>query len=321
VTKIAFSAGKTPRTLRPLLRVSGETLYAFVSSSPLYKDLSTSLSSGTQVANVKSLQRALKAGGYYTGGVDGEFDAATAAAYEEWQEAKGMTATGTLDITRFVWVPEGGVLSGWNVAVGDKVSAKTQLAKVVFPRPLLVEALVDQEDVGSLKVGQSARLTIDGHDGKTLKGGIVSIATKPSSSAGGSTASYMIVLKVKSLPAFARSGMTGSLSIVLARKTDVLVVPTSAVVGSGSTTLVRVLQNGAPVLRQVTAGLATSAYTEISSGLAEGEKVVTSVITSDDSGTTTGGFNRGGFPGGGAMPSGGGMPGQGMPGGQVMPVQ
>jgi peptidoglycan hydrolase-like protein with peptidoglycan-binding domain len=312
VTKITFQAGTAPRTLQALLRVSGETLYAFVSSSPLYRDLSTELSSGTQVANVKALQSALKEAGYYDGRVDGDFDSPTEAALEEWQDAKGMSATGVLDITRFVWVPEGASLSAWKVAVGDKVSSTAQLARVMFNRPLLAQALVDQEDVDSLRVGQSASLAIDGYDSKALKGEVVSVSTKPSSSAssGGSSGgvSYAVTLKVKSLPAFARRGMTGTLSVVLARRSDVLVVPSSAVVGSGSSATVRLLQDGALVYRSVTTGLVTSSLTEITGGLAEGEKVVTSVIT-DSMADTRGGMLRfeGGLPGAGgagAPPSG-----------------
>ncbi len=81
--------------------------------------------------------------------------------------------------------------------------------------------------------------------------------------------------------------MTGTLTIVLASRSNVLLVPTAAVLGSGSSPLVRVLQNGAPVYRSVTTGMATSSLTQITSGLAAGETVVTGVITSAASTTTT----------------------------------
>ena len=102
--------------------------------------------------------------------------------------------------------------------------------------------------------------------------------------------------------------MTGTLTIVLASRSNVLLVPTAAVLGSGSSPLVRVLQNGAPVYRSVTTGMATSSLTQITSGLAAGETVVTGVITSAASttpATTTGGglggLGGGGFGGGGGF--------------------
>jgi len=298
--------------------VSGKTLYAFVSPSPLYKDLSTDLDSGTQVGNVKTLQAALKKAGYYSGAIDGDFDASTESALEDWQDAKGMTASGTLDIARFVWVPKGSTLDAWSVSIGSSVKRTTALATVIFKRPLLAQVLVGQDEIDSLEVGQKAQLAIDGYDGATFTGTVATVAKQPSSSgSGGSSSGYAVTLKLRKLPAFARQGMTGTLKIVLARKTDVLVVPTTAVVGSGSSAAVRLLQNGRLVFRTVTTGLSTSSYTEITSGLVEGEKVVTSVIT-EGSGETagTGAFpGRGSFlpgggypPGGGSMPQGGGAP-------------
>lgn len=292
-----FKAGSSPRTLQPLLKVSGRTLYAFVSTSPLYKDLSTSLSSGSQSANIKALQRALRAGGFYDGAIDGDFDAATESAFEDWQADQGMSATGTLDFTRFVWVPAKGIIDEWNVAIGDRVGSATVLARVIFKRPLLAQAEVGQSDVTDLEVGQSARLTVDGHDGATLKGTVVSVSETPSADATGTLSSgapsYAVTLKVSDLPAYARAGMTGRLSIELARTSDVLVVPTSAVVEVNGSTLVRVLQNGEPILRSVSVGLSTESLTEITAGLAEGEKVVTSIVTGSD-GTDAGrGLRRG----------------------------
>ncbi len=288
-----LKAGSSPRTLQPLLKVSGRALYAFVSTSPLYKDLSASLSSGSQSANVKALQRALRARGSYDGAIDGDFNAATESAFEDWQTDQGMSVTGTLDTTRFVWVPTKGIIDEWNVAIGDRVGSATVLARVIFKRPLLARAEVGQSDVTELKAGQSARLTVDGHDGATLEGTVVSVSETPSVDASGTAPSgapsYAVTLKVSDLPAYARAGMTGTLSIELARTSGVLVVPTSAVVEIDGSTLVRVLQNGDPILRTVSVGLSTESLTEITAGLAEGEKVVTSTITSPEETDEAGG--------------------------------
>jgi hypothetical protein len=123
--------------------------------------------------------------------------------------------------------------------------------------------------------------------------------------------------------------MTGTLNIVLKQASNVLMVPTSAVSGSASTSFVRVMQDGQPVFRQVQTGMATSSFTEITSGLTAGETVVTGQYTdgADSTGSSSsqsnrpggllqggggfpgggGGFPSGGFPGGGAPPSGGGQ--------------
>jgi peptidoglycan hydrolase-like protein with peptidoglycan-binding domain len=295
--------------LQPLLTVSGTRLYAFVSGSPLYKNLSTSLSSGTQVANVKALQKALKARGYYTGSIDGTFDSSTQTALEDWQTAQNVTATGTIDTSLFLWLPKGAVISDWQVSLGSSVGSGTALASLYYPGQLEAQAQVGQADITSLKVGQKAQLTIDGHTG-TITGTITSISQQPASSssaAGGSssTVEYTVTLKLKSIPSYAREGMTGSLEVIIAQRQNVLIVPTSAVTGTTSTSYVRVLMNGQPAYRQVQTGMATASLTEITGGLAAGETVITGTVTAGTA-TTTGrsllggsGFPGGGFPGGG----------------------
>ena len=173
-----------------MLTVSGTPVYAFVSPTPLYENLSTSLTSGTQVANVKVLQRALTAAGYYGGSIDGAFGSTTQVALEDWQAAQGLTKTGSIDISKFVWVPKGAVISAWQVNLGSYVGSGATLASVSFNRPLQAQALVDQTQVNSLKTGQSAQLSLDGLSTASFTATIASISQAPasSSSAAGSRA-------------------------------------------------------------------------------------------------------------------------------------
>lgn len=318
VTGIALAAGRTPHTLEHLLTVSGTPVYAFVSSSPLYENLSTSLTVDTDTANVKALQRALTAGGYYTGTIDGDFGTSTQSALEAWQADQGLTETGSIDTSEFVWVPKGAVLSAWSVSLGSNVSAGTSLASVLFPRPLKAEALVSQADIARLKIGQRAQLTVSGTTSESFTGTAVSIASQPaSSSSSGSSSSveYTVTLAITKLPASVKSGMTGTLVITIAERSNVLLVPTSAIVGSGTSPYVRVMINGKPIYRQVTTGMATSSYTEITSGLTASELVMTGTYStssatssaSQSSNSLLTGLSGGSGQAGG-LPSGGGAP-------------
>ena len=329
VTRISLPVGARPRTLERLLTVSGKPAFAFVSATPLYKDLSTSLSGGAQRVNVLALQAALKKRGYFKGSLSGDFTSATASAYEDWQADQGMSRTGVVDITRFAWVPKGSVVTAWNVSLGGNVSAGTALASVVSPNDLAAQALVSQADIASLKVGQKAQMTIDGYTSDTFTGTITYISSQPSSStsaAGSSSSStqYSITVRLHGTPKVARSGMTGTLKIIIAQRTNVLLVPTSAVSGTSTTTYVRVMMNGKQAYRQVQTGMATSSYTQITGGLTAGEVVVTGQYTNGATSTGTsgagslsnlrrstgtGGLPAGGFPaGGGAFPGAAGGP-------------
>ena len=322
VTQLPVPAGAEPRTLQRLLTVSGKPVFAFVSSAPLYKTLSVNLSSGSQVVNVTALQRALKNKGYYDGSVNGTFGSSTETAVKAWQADEGLSQTGTITTTRFVWVPKGTIVYSWSVALGSQIGSGTALATVGAPRDLVAQALVSQADIASLKVGQKASLTIDGATGDPFTGTISFIDTQPasSSSAGGtsSTVQYTVDFVPHGLPGLARSGMTGTLEIILAQRKNVLIIPTRAVSGTASSTYVRVMSNGKPVFRQISTGMTTSTYTQITSGLTAGEVVITGQYTSGAtagaSNSTTsgrsglgglGGFSNGGPPAGFPAPGGG----------------
>jgi peptidoglycan hydrolase-like protein with peptidoglycan-binding domain len=291
VTALNLSVGRAPRTLQRLVTVSGVPVFAFVSATPLYETLSTSLASGVELRNVKVLQAALKAGGYYTGDVDGTFGSGTQTAIEAWQADNDLTETGKIDVTQFVWVPSGAVLGSLSVSVGSQLNGQGTLGTVVFPRQLAAQANVSQADISSLKVGQTAQLTIDGGIGGSFAGTISYIDSQPASSSSTSsssgTASYTVTFRLKSIPAKAKSGMTGSLEVTIAKRANVLLVPTRAVVGSSTTSYVQVMIDGKPVMRQVTTGLATASFTQVTSGLSAGEVVMTGVYS--NSATTAAG--------------------------------
>ncbi len=328
VTHLFAKEGTRPHTLQRLLTVSGKGVFAFVSPTPLWKDLSTDLSGGEQRANVSALQRALKKDDYFDGAITGTFTSATESAYKHWQADHGMSRTGVVDVDRFVWMPDGSIFSSWSVTLGSRVSGGAELASVSAPSELEAQALVSQGDLGRLEVGQKAQMTIDGFTDEAFTGVITSVSDEPASSSSSSlsgsssgSTQYTITIRPQDLPRVARSGMTGTLQIVIEERSDVLLVPTSAVSGTAGTSFVRVMQNGTPVVRQVETGMATSASTEIAGGLTEGETVVTGQYTDGgiaSSGTNTtnrssglGNVLNGGGADGGALP--GGLPEGGPP--------
>ena len=273
-------------------------------------------SSGSQVVNVTALQRALKSGGYYTGSVNGTFGSSTQTAVEEWQADNGLSQTGQITTAQFIWVPQACVLSSWNVSLGSAVSSATALATVVAPRELVAQALVTQADIASLKVGQKAQLVIDGYTSDAFTGTISYIDSQPasgSSSAGSSSSTqYSVTLQPRNLPRLAKSGMTGTLEVVIAQRTNVLLVPTSAVSGTSSVPFVRVMIDGKPTYRQVQTGMSTAASTQITGGLIAGEVVVTGQYSNTAS-SSAGGSGGFGFPGlgGSGFRRSGGSSGQG----------
>jgi multidrug efflux pump subunit AcrA (membrane-fusion protein) len=105
--------------------------------------------------------------------------------------------------------------------------------------------------------------------------------------------------------------MSASVSIATATAANVLRVPTTAVQGTTGANTVQLLESGNPVSTPVNIGLSTNSFTEVISGLQQGQTVVTGVVnaatgTASTSTTRTGfgGGGIGGLTGGGARPGG-----------------
>ena len=90
-----------------------------------------------------------------------------------------------------------------------------------------------------------------------------------------SDGSAAATISVDKLPANVKDGSAGFARIeVKVLASNVILIPTAAVKGSGSSATVQVSANGTTETRTVTAGQQSGGMTEIVSGLNEGENVV-----------------------------------------------
>lgn len=174
---------------------------------------------------------------------------------------------------------------------------------------LSLKAPVSEVDLGQLKVGQKATISLDAYPDATYVGKVDSIDSIGTNSSG--VVTYNAYITFISPPPTIRPGMTASAIIQLARHANVLSVPIGAVLTNANGTYVREMKNGTLTEVPVTTGLSSDTDTEIVSGLSEGETIITNVVTPVTStNSTTGsspfsGLNRG-FGGGGAVRIGGG---------------
>jgi peptidoglycan hydrolase-like protein with peptidoglycan-binding domain len=309
LTKVRIEQGTKLGVFTPLFDVDGVTVRGIPSSAPLYRDLSP----GDEGDDVKALQQALKDAGYDPGDVDGDFGDATVTALEDWQDDRGLDVTGTFTLAGFAWYAPGSTVLDVAVEAGAKAGPGTTVATIGRPSALMAEADVSQLDVNSLKVGQTAALSLDADDSATIPAKVSSVAADAESSdaeAGSNTVvQFAVELTPAELPATARAGMTGSATVTIRSRTDVVIVPTVAVGGNAGSPSVQVLDNGTPVTRPVVTGLATADSTEIITGLRAGEVVVTGTVSADDTSQQGSNGGRGNFPAGGGFAPGGGSGG------------
>jgi membrane fusion protein, macrolide-specific efflux system len=179
-----------------------------------------------------------------------------------------------------------------------------------------------EADIASVTVGEKATMTFDALPDLTLTGKVESVDNAGTISQG--VVSYTVTIVPDVTNDSVKGGMTVTADIITKVTSDALVVPSTAVKSDSSgANYVQILTNGSPVNQTVVVGTSNDTYTQITSGLTEGQEVVTATVNSANStGTTSGRGLGGGIPSGGGsfpsggIPSGGGsFPSGGIPGG------
>lgn len=210
-----------------------------------------------------------------------------------------------------LYAPFDGVIGAITMNVGEPSGSGAII--LIDPLSMQLNATAQESDVGKLKVGQTVNLTFDALSGSTLPGRVATIA--PAADVQQGVASYAVVVEVvraaggnqqaAATAANLRAGMTGTASVEIARRENVLAIPTRALRRQGRNTVVEVQVGAAAETRLVRTGGTDGTFTEILEGLTAGDVVVIPVATTTTSPTGTGGAGTGGgFPGG-AVPGGG----------------
>lgn len=177
-----------------------------------------------------------------------------------------------------VLAPIDGVVAERNVQVGqiiasgiNNVGGGTAVMKLADLSRIYVLVSVDESDIGSIKVGQQSKITVDSHPNVVFPGQVVRVATK------GTVESNVVTFEVKvkiggSDQQLLKPEMTANVEIVAAHKEDILLVPVAAMERGKSGHFVMVA--GDDEKRTVEVGISDGEFMEIVSGLSEGEQIV-----------------------------------------------
>ena len=185
-------------------------------------------------------------------------------AVKKWEDAYKPTAV-------FASLPGEVILR--NVVVGQAVDGGTVLFAVADT--LIVNAQVDESDIGKISLGQKVRIRLDSYPDQPVNGKVFDMLFE------GKYVSNVITYGVKvrpdTVPPFFRSQMTANVSFLIKRKEEALLVPVAAVKdapGGKRVVSIPAAEKGAkPETREVKTGIETDDQIEIVEGLAAGDKV------------------------------------------------
>lgn len=166
----------------------------------------------------------------------------------------------------------GGSASGSTAKEPEYTVAETEILTVIPQDTMTITITVDELDILSLKVGQSAQVTLDAMPGKAFAGTVTEIGLEGSNAGGNSkyTATVTIRRGENMLP-----GMNASVSVILDTLEGALLVPVDALTEQdGKTYLYTAYDEKSDTFTgrtEVTTGLSDGQQVQILSGLAEGD--------------------------------------------------
>jgi macrolide-specific efflux system membrane fusion protein len=169
--------------------------------------------------------------------------------------------------------PLDGVIIVRNVEAGQTVTQNDSV--YVLSDHLMVKANVDETDIGQVKPGMEAQFNMDSYPNMNIEGKVVKIALE--SQTVNNVTTYEVDILPDQVPPVMKSGMTANVTLIVAEKKDVLVVPAEAVTRENGSSSVLVpgpskKARGKPV--EIETGLTDGKRYEVVSGLQEGDSVL-----------------------------------------------
>lgn len=142
----------------------------------------------------------------------------------------------------------------------------TSDAVLVLSNRLVVSAQFDETDIGRVKVGQEAFITLDAYPDINIEGVVDHIAYE--SEIVNNVTIYNVDILPKDIPAILRSGMSVTIEVVEDSKINVITIPSSVIHYDGKRQFVLVQERfGKVVERDITVGLNNEKTAEVISGL------------------------------------------------------
>ena len=165
-----------------------------------------------------------------------------------------------------------GVVADIYIKEGQQLSATSPAIYLIDPSEIKLSGVIDEMDVSKVKLGQEATITLDALPDKEVKGRVTFIS--PASTAQAGVVFYKTTITLENPDEELKDGMSANAEIVIEEHDGVLLIQNRAIQGSLEKPWVQVVTNGQIEQRQISIGLSDGTYTEILSGLEEGEEVV-----------------------------------------------
>jgi len=228
-------------------------------------------------------------------------------ATDQVQQAEAALSQARVDLSRTtIYSPMSGTISALNkeqgeIALGSQFQ-KDAIMTVADLSVMEARVNVDENDIGSLAVGQAAEIQVDALPNQVLKGVVYEIGSSANATGAGTTqqkTEFEVKIAITDPPKTLRPGMTASADIITNTNDHALSVPLQSVAvrtmdqlamkgeakkdagtkykadHDGFVEIVFCIENGRAIAKQVKTGIQSQDLIEITDGLREGDTIVT----------------------------------------------
>ena len=171
--------------------------------------------------------------------------------------------------------PFAGVITAVNINQGEQTGAI--LMEIVDTNSLEVILDVDEVDIGNISVGQPAVITLESWPNDEIEAEVVTIAPRQKVNQGNALVTYEVSMSLGDTELPVLVGMTANASLITDEKEGVLLISNRAINAdrqAGTYTVNIIKEDGTTEEVDVTIGLRDGQFTQITSGLEEGDEVV-----------------------------------------------
>ncbi|HET7467017.1 MAG TPA: biotin/lipoyl-binding protein [Candidatus Dormibacteraeota bacterium] len=129
-----------------------------------------------------------------------------------------------------------------------------------------------ESDAARLAADQDAQITFDAVPSVSMAGKVIAVASSATVTSG--VVNYYATISLDQANAALKEGMTSNATVTVSNAANVLTVPNLAITRLGGQAYVNVYANGTEVQTAIQTGVVGDTYTEVTSGLSEGQQVV-----------------------------------------------
>ncbi len=174
-----------------------------------------------------------------------------------------------------LFAPFSGLITEVYVDVGDHITTNTKIVHIIDNTTYTIDVDVNETDIRFVKIGQKAEITLDAFPSMKFYGKVTGISYESKTTQGVVIIPVTITLS-KGFKGF-KPGLSSDVDIITQLEKDRLIIPETAVLERGKSSIVLKIVDGKPKPQPVRIKATNGIYALIEKGLSEGDKIIVNV--------------------------------------------